>query len=85
MKSPRRLADRGLVYELFQASVGAVLPDYDDYDASLLSRFTSHRGHATTRVFNTQGDHKSDCTYPGSVRVWVFVVDHSFHVAQRQG
>jgi len=70
------------VYELFQALVGAVLPDYDDYDASLLNSFTSHAAHAITRGFNTQADHKSDCTYQGSVRVSVFVVDHSFHVAQ---
>ena len=42
-KSPDRLADRGLVYELFQALVGAVLPDYDHYDdASLLNSFASH-------------------------------------------
>jgi hypothetical protein len=33
------------VYELFQALVGAVLPDYDDYyDASLLNSVTSHTG-----------------------------------------
>lgn len=58
-KSPRRLADRGLGYELFQALVGAALPDYDDYDASLLNSFTSHAAHAITRGFNTQGDHKT--------------------------
>jgi hypothetical protein len=81
-KKPRRLADRGLVYELFQALVGAVLPDDDDYDASLLNSLTSHTAHAIIRGFHTQGDHKSDCTYPGSVRVSVFVVDDSFHVSQ---
>jgi hypothetical protein len=73
------------VYELFQALVGAVLPDDDDYDASLLNSLTSHTAHAIIRGFHTQGDHKSDCTYPGSVRVSVFVVDDSFHVAQREG
>ena len=48
--------------ELFQALVGAVLPDYDDYDASLLNSIASHAAHAITRDFNTQGDHQSDCT-----------------------
>ena len=85
-KSPRRLADRGLVYELFQALVGASFPDNDHYDdASLLNSFTSHAAHAITRVFNTQRDHKSGRIYPGTVRVSVFVIDHSFHVAQRLG
>ena len=83
-KSPGRLADRGLVYELFQALVGAVLPDYDHYDdASLLNSFASHATHATTRVSNRQGNHESGCTYPGTVRVSVFVVDHAFRAAQR--
>ena len=54
-ESPRRLADRGLGYELFQALVGAVLPDDDDHDASLLNGPASHAAHATTRVSNTQG------------------------------
>src|SRR5471032_2710021 len=62
--SPYRIADRGLVYELFQALVGAVLPD-DDYDTSLLNSSASHAVHATTRVSNTQGNHKSGCTCPG--------------------
>ena len=81
-RSPRRLADRGLVEELFQALVGAVLPDDDDYDASLLNSPASHAAHAITRVSNTQGDHQSDCTYPGTVRVSEFVVDHSYRAAQ---
>ncbi len=85
-ESPRRLADRGLGYELFQALVGAVLPDNDHYyDASLLNSPASHAAHATTRVSNTQGNHKSGCTYPGTVRVSPFVVDHSFLAAQRCG
>jgi hypothetical protein len=62
------------VYELFQALVGAVLPD-NDHDASLLNSSASHAAHATTRVSNTQRDHKSGCTYPGTVRVSVFVAD----------
>jgi hypothetical protein len=42
-KAPASAADRGLVLELFQGLVGAVLPDNDDYyDASLLNRLTSH-------------------------------------------
>jgi hypothetical protein len=36
------------MYELCQALVGAVLPDNDDYDASLLNRITSHAAHAIT-------------------------------------
>jgi hypothetical protein len=56
--SPRRLADRGLVEELFQALVGAVLPDDDDYDNASLNGSASHAGHAITRVFNTQDDHQ---------------------------
>jgi hypothetical protein len=81
--SPRRLADRGLVEELFQALVGAVLPDDDHYDdATLLNSPASHAAHATTRVSNTQGNHKSGWTYLGTVRVSVFIVDHSFHAAQ---
>ncbi len=39
---------------MFQALVGAVLPE-DDYDASLLNSFTSHAAHAAIRGFNTQG------------------------------
>ena len=71
------------MYELFQALVGAVLPDYDHYDdASLLNRLASHAAHATTRVFDTQGNHKSGCTYQGTVRVSEFVVDHSYRAAQ---
>src|SRR5437762_2137595 len=53
--SPRRLADRGLVEELFQALVGAVLPD-DDYDNATLN--SSHATHANTRVSSTQGDRR---------------------------
>ena len=49
------------MYELFQALVGAVLPD-DDYGASLLNSHTSHAGHATTRASTTQGDHQTSCT-----------------------
>jgi hypothetical protein len=78
---------QGLAYklrELFQALVGVVLPDYDDYDALLLNAFTSHAAHAITRGLNTQEDRKSDCTFAGSVRVSVFVVDHSLHVANEQ-
>jgi len=71
------------VRELIQALVGAVLPDDDHYDdATLLNSPASHAAHATTRVSNTQADHKSGCTYPGTVRVSVFVVDHSFRAAQ---
>ena len=51
-KAPAGTADRGLVYELCQALVGAVLPDYDDYDASLNS---THAAQAITRDFNAQG------------------------------
>jgi hypothetical protein len=40
--------------ELFQALVGVVLPDYDDYDALLLNAFTSHPAHASTRGVNAQ-------------------------------
>jgi hypothetical protein len=68
------------VYELFQALVGAVLPDYDDYDASLLNNLASHAADATTRISNTQGNHQRGRTCPGTVRVSVFVVDHSFVV-----
>src|SRR6185369_13171012 len=72
-KSPGRLADRGLVYELFQTLVGVVLPDYDHYDdASLLNSFASHA---------TQLAH--GCSYPGTVRVSVFVADRTFRAAQR--
>ena len=82
-ESPRRLADRGLVEELFQALVGAVLPDDDDYDASLLNSITSHAAHAITRDFDAQQDYKSGCTCPGTVRVSEFVVDRSYRAAQR--
>jgi hypothetical protein len=41
-QAPASLADGGLGTELCQALVGAVLPDDDDYDASLVSRTTSH-------------------------------------------
>jgi len=54
--SPRRLADRGLVEELFQALVGAVLPDDDYYDNATLNSSASHAGHAITRVLCTQGE-----------------------------
>jgi hypothetical protein len=54
--SPRRLADRGLVEELFQALVGAVCPDDDYYDNATLNGSASHAGHAITRVFSTQGE-----------------------------
>ena len=81
-KAPAGTADRGLVYELCQALVGAVLPDYDDYDASLLDSIASHAAQAITRDFKTQGDHKSGCTCPCIVRVWIFIVDHSFRAAQ---
>src|SRR5574341_1406694 len=47
--SPAGSADRGLGYDLFQALVGAALPDDDDYDASPLHSLTSHVAHATTR------------------------------------
>ena len=57
--SPRRLADRGLVEELFQALVGAVLPDDDYYDNASLNGSASHAGHAITRVFSTQGEQTS--------------------------
>ena len=56
-KSPRRRCRQGLVYELCQASVGAVLPDYDDYNASLLNSITSHAAHAITLDFTPQGNH----------------------------
>jgi hypothetical protein len=52
---PRRLSDRGLVDELFQALVGAVLSDYDYYNYSTLNSSASHAGHAITRVSNAQG------------------------------
>lgn len=81
--SPRRLADRGLVEELFQALVGAVLADDDHYGNATLNSPASHAASAITRVSNTQ-DHQSDCTYPGTVRVSEFVVDHSHRAAQRQ-
>jgi hypothetical protein len=58
-----------LVEELFQALVGAVLPDDDHYDNATLNSPASHAAHAITRVSTTQGDHQSDCTYPGTVRV----------------
>ena len=52
---PRRLADRALGVELFQALVGGVLPD-DDYDANALrNAFAAHAAHGITRVFSTQG------------------------------
>jgi hypothetical protein len=70
-----------LVEELFQALVGAVLPD-DDYDVSLLNSITSHAAHAITRDFTAQEDHKSGCTCPGTVRVSEFVVDRSYRAAQ---
>jgi hypothetical protein len=70
------------VEELFQALVGAVLPD-DDYDVSLLNSITSHTAHAITRDFNAQEDHKSGCTCPATVRVSEFVVDRSYRAAQR--
>jgi hypothetical protein len=54
-ESPRRLADRGLVEELFQALVGAVLPDDDYYYDNATLNAASHAGHAITRVFSTQG------------------------------
>src|SRR5713226_6801821 len=54
--SPRRLADRGLEEEVFQALVGAVLPDDDYYDNASLNGSASHAGHAITRVFSTQGE-----------------------------
>ena len=41
--------------ELCQALAGAVLPDNDDDDASLLSSLTSHAAHATTGDSNAQG------------------------------
>jgi hypothetical protein len=59
-ESPRRLADRGLVEELYQASVGAVLPDDDYYDNALLNGYVSHAGHATTRVLSPQGTTAAD-------------------------
>jgi hypothetical protein len=52
-----------LVEELFQALVGAVLPDDDHYGNATLNSPASHAVHAITRVSNTQGDHQSDCTY----------------------
>ena len=55
--------------ELFQALVGAVLPDDDHYGNATLNSPASHAAHAITRVSTTQGDHQSDCTYPGTVRV----------------
>jgi hypothetical protein len=58
-----------LVEELFQALVGAVLPDDDHYGNATLNSPASHAAHAITRVSATQGDHQSDCTYPGTVRV----------------
>jgi hypothetical protein len=58
-KTPAGSTDGGLIYERCQALVGAVLPDDDDYDASLLNRITSHAVHAITREFNPQEDHKS--------------------------
>src|SRR6266851_7802277 len=42
------------VRAVFQALAGAVLPDNDHYDASLLNRHASHAAHATTRVSNAQ-------------------------------
>ena len=69
--------------ELSQALVGAVLPDDDHYDNATLNSPASHAVHAITRVSNTQGDHQSNCTYAGTVRVSEFVVDHSYRAAQR--
>ena len=68
--------------EVSQALVGAVLPDDDHYDNATLNSPASHAVHAITRVSNTQGDHQSNCTYPGTVRVSEFVVDHSYRAAQ---
>ena len=82
--SPRRLADKGLVDELFQASVGAVLSDDDYYDYSTLNSSASHAGHAITRVSNAQDDRQSDCDYPGAVCVPMFVVNHSLLAAQHE-
>src|SRR5262245_27636138 len=47
---------QGLVEELFQALVGAVLPDDDYYDNASLNGSDSHAGHAITRVFSIQGE-----------------------------
>ncbi len=81
-KSPSRLADRGLVYELFQALVGAVLLDYDHYDdASLLNSFASH----TTQLpheFPTDKE-TTRAVAPTRAPVSVFIGDHAFRAAQR--
>jgi hypothetical protein len=47
-KAPAGFADRGLVYELFQALAGAILSDYDDYNASLLNSIASHAAYPIT-------------------------------------
>ena len=51
-QAPAGSADRGLGYELLQALVGAVLPDDDDYDASLLHSPISHVAQTTTGDVN---------------------------------
>lgn len=61
------MVDRGLKYELFQALVGAALPD-DDYDASLLHSLTSHLAHATTGDSNTIGQSMAESRSEGAVR-----------------
>jgi hypothetical protein len=48
-----------LVEELFQALVGAVLPDDDCYDNATLNSPASHAVHAITRVSDTQDDHQA--------------------------
>jgi hypothetical protein len=53
------------VEELFQALVGAVLPDDDYYDNATLNGSASHAGHAITRVFSTQGEQ----TKAGALRI----------------
>ncbi len=83
--SPRRLADRGLVDELFQALVGAVLSDDDYYDYSMLNSSASHAGHAITRVSNAQSDRQSDCAYTGAVCVPVFSLRMAERAARNGG
>ncbi len=62
-QAPAGSADRGLAYELFQALVGAALPNHDDYNASRLIGLTSHVLHTTTGDSNAIRISRSSCNF----------------------
>jgi hypothetical protein len=75
-KPPPALPTGAWAYVLFQALAGAVLPDNDDYDATLFQSATSHEADANTRYSSKQG-HECSRRYSGTARVSRFMADQA--------